>query len=1232
MNNLQQSKIINFCKKLIIFSFILLIATSCPETSTDPTSLEFLQQFDSTDRGTRFPDNEGVDLGSSARFNGLQDFSGDGDINDDDFHVRWGRRKERWHHACSSESLKPNISGQLMEVLIPLEVRLFAFLVTNVTGVDLVAALEDLFKFANAFADYEFDMTNPSCSAIAAVHGAALSISAEAVDIACMDSPMFPKGSNIRQKVSAVARKATSAGYGAASAILDNAITLRRVYQAVKFYGYCKSALGNYTMLQGAAAACAAGTLGVGAGSCTPLQSAATKAGISSARCCASVAAFEISFASAIAEIMIKYEAANRHHKKVAVCGFDWHGWKNIPQEVVEDNDPEYREIRGPYHSNINGNSELRYFSYHKILLDLERKNKLERNLQDQRYREILYGGREIYDPTLESRGGCVMPKISNNKLKLRFGYNEESDGEIRQRYYFRGSNTTPNFACQRFKPDPNKLLSSDIAAYQEAYDCCINRSRNIICLEYINEVQEYVTDNGNNIDTNHDSNKPIRSDIDFCQIGKKDCSLGNISDIPVAYEAYTHPTNDKYICARSYSVCPYNFTVGTGTAVSGTDIDYQDEDPGGWFQDILPFLSEIGFVTDPDVIRGQNNKGYNDCQYFNHCTIRPGDLEDTDYQLATDGDSYFISSACYDGKGDSQNYFFKNDLMADKNNVSYLTAPIAQCIIETFDNLLLNKYGSDNDGGIKGQTRTLPSFLDKIQNNVSDILRLLLVCAVTLLGYRMLLAGGVERKELLPFILKIAFVMYFVSGNAWKFVFTQGVSAISNQLAATIVYIDNDDVNIYPDNSDFTILDNAVFEDIVDDSQLEYLDIETIPGVSCNENTDSCKSEVFGIDAMQNSRLFKLKNKPRNGYYFKKNYQIYNISSNNICKFPRYNYAAGDNMEPSYPNGKEYLRIFDNLDCIISYAFGVGVLSSGGSLGSAIAMSFLNGFIGMAFAITSLFFVFSLIAVAIKVLSIFTMCSVYVALLIFVSPITITCILFDRTKDIFQQWFRSLLSYSIQPIFIFIFAGMFISIFNHIIVTDDIRYEYQISKGDVSRMIVNDEERLPFLNCNDWNYGGEIIEPSKTSIYCFFNKIYNPNDEDADPVLTGLARLGMHFVTIAEIAGGATTSVVSNNGNNKFTNMLQIAVLMYILNKLSSLLPNLIVNMTSGAQIGNVGGFNVGAGDMSRFAKSAASSAKDIARGGGMKYGSRLSGKAKSSIGFGNRKPPGGGNNSGDA
>lgn len=1228
--------------KIIIFSLIFLLFSACDPSADNNGGydLKEIRKFDPIDKGIRLPFHDE---------NFHQDFDSNATLSDEDKNIKWGRKRKDWHHACASEEIQYSLSGDLISA-IPFEFKAAAFLIDRgleATGngdKNPISFLEDLLNLSDGFSDHYWDMWNPSCSAIAAVQGVALMASKEAADYACSASPASgPSG-----KLSKI-KKAAKGGISLIGKTVSAAggVTIKNLVDWVHLFTKCKAAVG----WQASNAAAVAFLCASGSGlPCATAKTALVKATISTNYCCGAAMAYTGVLAVALQTIKIKYTAARRHQKRVVVCGHDWHGWK-----VREDraNPGKFVEVRGSYHSNKNDPdpSETKFYSYRKALLDESERNNIIFDIKKQTYREHYFGGREIADPSDSDDGGCLMPQIDRGKLESIFGYydqnNKAGKDEFRQRYYFRGSNTEPNFACQRFQLADRHTLSDDEAQeFVKAYNCCVNRSKNMICLEYINSydiddksnVQPYIVKAGSGIDVvggeeeNVDqkikkSNHPIRDNIDFCEVGSKQCSLGDLSDIPIAYEAYEHPLSNKYICARSYSVCPYNFTVGTGTFMSGTDIDYK-ESVGEY--GVIEFInssisSDLSFASKN---REGNDRRNNDCQYMNHCTIIPGDTEGIEYSMIHDGDNYFISEACSDGKGDSQNYNFQNNLLSKKLDVKSLTAPLAQCLTESFNNLLLNKYSKDADDGSysKGDVRSLPSFFNTIQDNLQNILRVILMCSLTLLGYKVLLAGGMERKELMSFILKLAFVLYFVTGNAWKTIFSEGLISVSTQLSTQLVKINGEDVNIFLDKKEKSLISSGSGDKIevtelyrAESDQNEFTcyvryDDGSTKDLRYNKDfiadiftsdMDVCKKRVFGIDSMDDRKLLKLKNKPENGYYFKKNNRIYNISSNSICKFPKYDHRLDGENTPAYPVGKEYLKIFDTLDCMISYALGISSVSSGSSFASTIAMSLLSGFVGMSFALASLFFAISLLAVTIKILSIFCICIIYLSILIYVSPITITCVLFGRTKDVFTSWLQAVLSYSIQPVFIFIFAGFFISIFNHAIVTDDVRFEHQIT--DEQNQSISLNQKIAFINCNNWHDGNKIRQPDRVSIYCFFSKLYNPNDDNSTTIFPNLEVFGMYFRTSYDILYGTADGVINQGrGDSKFAAMLQIAVILYILNFLATLIPNLIVNITHGTQVGAVGGMDYSVKKLSNMAKSYGKGANDIARGLSTRYGKK--------------------------
>lgn len=225
--------------------------------------------------------------------------------------------------------------------------------------------------------------------------------------------------------------------------------------------------------------------------------------------------------------------------------------------------------------------------------------------------------------------------------------------------------------------------------------------------------------------------------------------------------------------------------------------------------------------------------------------------------------------------------------------------------------------------------------------------------------------------------------------------------------------------------------------------------------------------------------------------------------------------------------------------------------------------------------------------------------------MLIYISPIAITCVLFGRTKDIFNSWIQGLISYSIQPALIFIFAGFFISIFNYIVVTDHVRFENRITDGNYK--LIEPSERVAFINCNNWSINGESMRPGDKSIYCFFRNIYNPNDEKSVSLFPDLAIFGMYFQTSYDILEGSADSIAQKGmGDSKFSTMLQIAIILYILNFLATLVPEITVNITYGAALGSVSGLQSNPSQLSQQVRGYGDGAKDIARGLGSRYGKK--------------------------
>ena len=135
---------------------------------------------------------------------------------------------------------------------------------------------------------------------------------------------------------------------------------------------------------------------------------------------------------------------------------------------------------------------------------------------------------------------------------------------------------------------------------------------------------------------------------------------------------------------------------------------------------------------------------------------------------------------------------------------------------------------------------------------------------------------------------------------------------------------------------------------------------------------------------------------------------------------------SIGSNNYESYPANRKYIAFFDTLDCKISKYLG---MSSGKSFGNIIfmlAMSFVWPFnLGLALAIGTLMMFLFVLNFAIKAAYIFIASSMAMTVMLFVSPLIIPCILFKKTKGIFDGWLKNLISFALQPMVMFAYIGM---------------------------------------------------------------------------------------------------------------------------------------------------------------------------------------------------------------
>jgi type IV secretory pathway VirB6-like protein len=822
-----------------------------------------------------------------------------------------------------------------------------------------------------------------------------------------------------------------------------------------------------------------------------------TAAGADQTKCCIAAGVLAATVASSVAALNIIWDKSRITYENARVCGHNWNQWKKDEEtgEMMKEKGPYQICLKQLFESDgkIGSNcSEIlskakdvgkvdQYIQLSKDCLNsafsgsnpssgcsTNDKFPSKISLDNKYYREYIYGGIEFKD---NGNNACKNPWGSEKSKRRKYlGYDDDE-----QKYYMTGGGSAPVFACHRFLSDGVNENT------QKAYDCCKKRSQTTICIQNRSGLGEVLGSYQHKI-----------------------CKVGEFCDIEdIKFETFESRVSSNYICAKTYSLCPYNHLLGGGS-------------------------EKRKISSDPNRYGAAENY----CQYMNHCTKLPI----LPYVYSSNLDGAWVSGACRDLKGDSQNvYGFSTQVIP--TNTRHFSAPMAQCFKESVANLFLNRAGetkcespseaADSTGYCssgyiykKGDLLPGDSFFAKMQKNLKTAIKMGLVVSIVAFGYSILLAvpktDTFNKKALLTYIVKISLVMYFAIGNAWQYGFMDGVLGFSGAMSDLVFKLD------------------------------ESGDPATLDG----------------------------------------------------CQFPRFNYADTDEAtrynNPKYPPGSEYLRIWDTLDCKLARALGYGPEVSVPNLFFMILGGFLDFGAGILFVLGSLFLAFVMLMVVCRSLHIFLMSTTAVILLLYVSPITITCAMFARTKGIFDGWKKQLMGLSLQPMVLFAYLAVMISVFDHAII-GEVRFSGD-GKSEPKKIICDNSSIGDVLVADPLVNGKINSSGNSTSIYCIFRT--------ADiKTFHGLEVIGIGLPVLMSMTKAKVMTIIKS------------AMIMFIFLQFLDKISSLATELVGGAKLDS--GFNAATvGKMARGLGGAMKSLQDRGLGAMSKLGGAALRKAGEAYG----------------
>jgi type IV secretory pathway VirB6-like protein len=794
--------------------------------------------------------------------------------------------------------------------------------------------------------------------------------------------------------------------------------------------------------------------------------------------CVAGVATAGLSLGIALGEISVIYGIANSVFTRAHVCGYNWMANNPIKQNRST---PDYKNV---VEKDITAAIQAKDPNH--IL-----------NFSNKEYREWYYGGVEVEDASDDKQ--CKDVSECGDGTNLVSGGTSCSSDFHPQRYYMHGFQA-PNFGCEKYnvkngQNDPltgRPVLPGRLSILKSAYDCCISRSSKYICIEY------------DPIDSGIDSHIDLGMERKFCKSGVGNCTIQGITFSVKAI------SNDQILCAETFSLCPYNFSLDGGSTICDYYQDgLYDEENQKWNLVTSNQINEHTATQDCDKISVIRNPDctYNDlagkcrnyCQYMNHCVMTNANP----YNYVSGITSPYFSSACINFVGDSKNPFFYNRSASSlTGGQRHFTAPIAQCVKETLENVFYNRAGHTqckDASEISGADGTCPSgnytfkqgnqvtrsngqtksFFSIVQDNMQSIVKMFLTLSIMFYGAKILMGvGQIARKELVMYIIKIGFVLFFATGDAWQNYFFDGVYNASSAL-----------------------------------SELVF------------------KVKTSTIDSKRDG-----------------------------CQFGNVSDASGNLISiNSYPAGKSYLALWDTLDCKISRYLAFGPHVSVANLAFLIIAGIVTEPFGLYFAMMLLLFAFFLIAAALRALHIFLASAFSIIIMVYVSPLVILMSLFERTQEIFKGWLTQLISFCVQPMILFAYIALFLN------VMDSVMLGSATFSGDqriisCNKYCISTNGALSYDNgqasfCT--KPGDHLFDPRSDSFIC----ITEINSYENFP---GFELIG---ISIPVIKG-----IFDDNGKQKILTVMKGALIMYILAKFMDEISNIAAALTGGASLPGTG------------------------------------------------------------
>lgn len=268
------------------------------------------------------------------------------------------------------------------------------------------------------------------------------------------------------------------------------------------------------------------------------------------------------------------------------------------------------------------------------------------------------------------------------------------------------------------------------------------------------------------------------------------------------------------------------------------------------------------------------------------------------------------------------------------------------------------------------------------------------------------------------------------------------------------------------------------------------------------------------------------------------------------------------------YPSGKEYIKLWDMIDCKASKYLGIGDNLSDTKTPQVIwigAVAVVSTFLGIPILVITIIVLVCLLSLIARAVHLYILSFISLVLLFYISPLLLPAVLFDYTKDIFYKWFQKVLSNFLQPILLFAFLSFGLAIVDTVFFGDNIIFvsRDQASIPNNGGLPYHPGPEVPYHIGGGTGPGGKAIE------------IDQCRDPQALACIYQSAKITTHRPLVFPF-NGIDFYKVGLNGKEVelFVGLLKLLLICFVVKALLDAIENMVGRITGANPVGKGRGF----------------------------------------------------------